>query len=194
MRLQSAFGSTIDPRMPIAADSATATFVYSAAPSAARMSRDAQQRALFIVPGPQDRGTFVVTAGHVSTTVADTQPPPLSEQSAADVAVGQLLRMGAWEKDWDGNQAAKPLGFSLRQAREFVRALSAESTIPRPALHADGHAILFLRQPDVYAELEFLGDQRVSFYARRGEQEWTDEFSFAGGPLPRGLLEVGLAV
>jgi hypothetical protein len=181
--------------MPIAADAATATYIYSAAPSTAWMSRPAQHRALLIVPGPsQDRGTFVVPAGQFGATVADARPSPPSEQTAADIAVGQLLRMAAWDEDWDGNQAAKPLGFSFRQAREFIRALSAESTVPRPALHADGHAILFIRRPDVYAELEFLGDQRISFYARRGEQEWTDEFSFAGRPLPHGLLEVGLAV
>jgi hypothetical protein len=179
--------------MPIAADAAT--YIYSAAPSAGWVLRRAQHRVLLIVPGPsQDRGTFVVPAGQLGTTVADAQSSPPSEQSAADIAVGQLLRMAAWDEDWDGNQAAKPLGFSLRQAREFIRALSVESAIPRPALHADGHAILFIRRPDVYAELEFLGDQRISYFARRGTEEWSDEFSFAGRPLPHGLLEVGLAV
>jgi hypothetical protein len=130
-----------------------------------------------------DRG--VTSAEAVLTALPKTQ---------ADRTVAQLFELGALDADWDGNEAAKPLAFSLDDARDFIRALAPESVIPRPALHADGHAILFLRGPDVYAEIEFLGKKRISFYARRGGQEWSDEIDFDGRTLPPGLSEIGLAI
>jgi hypothetical protein len=93
------------------------------------------------------------------------------------------------DEDDDGNKV-----YSLKDARTFMRSLSPESIIPRPALHADGHAILFVREPDVYAELEFLGNNKISFYVRRGEQKWSDEISFDGQSLPEGLSQIGLSL
>jgi hypothetical protein len=119
---------------------------------------------------------------------------PVEPKTQADRTVAQLLEFERLEADWDGHQAAKPLAFSLKDARIFIRALAPESIIPRPALHADGHAILFLRGPDKYAELEFLGGARIGFYARRGEREWSDEVFFDGCTLPEGLLQIGLAI
>lgn len=115
-------------------------------------------------------------------------------QSNADATIGQLLRLGQLEADWDGNDAAKPLDYSIKDARTFLRSLSPESVIPRATLHADGHAILFVREPDLYAELEFLGGNKIGFYARRGKDKWSDEFSFNGRSLPEGLLQIGLSL
>jgi hypothetical protein len=114
--------------------------------------------------------------------------------SAADAAVAQILRFEKFEADWDGSDAAKPLEESLKEAHAFIRKLSPDSVIPRPALHADGHAILFVRKPDVYAELEFLGNNQIGFYARRGGQKWSDEISFDGQSLPEGLSQIGLSL
>ncbi len=114
--------------------------------------------------------------------------------SPADAAVAQILRFEKFEADWDGSDAARPLTYSLKEAHAFIRKLSPDSVIPRAALHADGHAILFIRKPDVYAELEFLGDNKIGFYARRGEQKWSDEISFDGQSLPDGLSQIGFSL
>jgi hypothetical protein len=115
-------------------------------------------------------------------------------KTQADRTIAQLFGFENLNADWDGNEAAKPLAFSIKDAREFIRALAPESIIPRPALHADGHAILFIRGPESYAELEFLGARRIGFYVRRGEQEWSDEFYFDGRAIPAGLLQIGFAI
>ena len=131
----------------------------------------------------------------IGSTMSASSGASLEEpRTQADRAVSQLIQFERLQADWDGNEAAKPLPFSLKDAREFVRALAPESVIPRPALHADGHAILFLRGPDVYAELEFLGRKRISFYARRGRQQWSDEIDFDGRTLPEGLSQIGFAI
>ncbi|MGH6811861.1 MAG: hypothetical protein ACREDM_05765 [Methylocella sp.] len=128
------------------------------------------------------------------STVQENVAPVESRLTQADLTAAQLLRMEQWDFDWDGSEAAKPLLFSLKDARTFIRALAPESVMPRPALHADGHAILFVRGPDAYAELEFLGNQRIGFYARQGGQEWTDEIEFDGRTLPEGLSRIGFAL
>jgi hypothetical protein len=140
-------------------------------------------------------GTFRPTAIAEGVSTAQENVSPVeSHLTQADLTTAQLLRMERWDFDWDGSEAAKPLPFSLKDARAFIRALAPESVMPRPALHADGHAILFVRGPDKYAELEFLGNQRIGFYARQGGQEWTDEIEFDGRTLPEGLSRIGFAV
>jgi hypothetical protein len=114
--------------------------------------------------------------------------------SSADAAVAQILKFEKIDADWDGSEAAKPLDYSLKEARSFIRKLAPESVIPRPALHADGHAILFVKDADAYAELEFMGNNKISYYARRGGEKWSGEIIFDGGLLPEGLSRIGLSL
>jgi hypothetical protein len=95
----------------------------------------------------------------------------------------------------DGSGAARPSPESLKDAREFIRSLAPESVFPRPALHADGNAVLLLRDADTYAEIEFLGGKKIGFYARRGRDEWADETSFGGASLlPSPMSQLGFAI
>jgi hypothetical protein len=132
----------------------------------------------------------IAAFGTSSTTSAVRSEEP---KTRADRTIAQLFRFEGLDADWDGNEAAKPLAFSIKDARDFIRALAPESIVPHPTLHADGHVILFIRGEDSYAELEFLGGSHVGFYARRGEKEWTDEFYFDGHVIPAGLLQIGFA-
>jgi hypothetical protein len=183
--------------MATAIDTATVLYLYSAMPSPTA-AQPAQQRVLFLLPSEPRRAnaTFVAEAAVRGASTAQEIAPPLAgyERTAADLAIAQLLRMEDWDPDWDGNGAAMPLGFSLRDARAFIRTLSPESVIPQATLHADGHTILFVNSADVYAELEFLEGRAIGFYVRRGGQEWTDEIYFDGRTLPEGLLRAGFAV
>jgi hypothetical protein len=183
--------------MITAIQTATMIYLYEAVPSQTA-ARPTRERALFILPprAPQAGGTFVAEANPQSiSAVGETLLGSADYQSdPADLVVAQLLRMEEWDADWDGCGTAKPLEFSLKDARAFVRALSPESIVPKATLHADGHAILFVNEDDVYAELEFLEDSRIGFYARRGGEQWTDEVFFDGHSLPEGLSRAGFAV
>jgi hypothetical protein len=90
-------------------------------------------------------------------------------------------------------RAAKPNDASVNAAHRFLRTLAPGSVVPEPTLHADGNALLFYRSTDSYVEIEFVDQNRIEFFARRGESEWSDEFSL-GGPMPAGLLEIGFAI
>jgi hypothetical protein len=181
--------------MPAAAETAVALYFYGIEPSMTAIgSRPAQQRSrslaqTLLVPGD---ATFTLTSKPQSAASPEEIIPPCETRlTQADIAVGQLCRMQELDADWDGGGAARPLAFSLKEARAFIRALAPESIIPRATLHADGHAILFLRSADTYAELEFLGNNRIGFYARWGGDEWSDEFHFDGRTLPQALSNIG---
>jgi hypothetical protein len=183
--------------MPIAIDTIADPYVYCASPSVVRHRARSEQSELIIPPLPGGHGRLVAMTDPQAPTPTFMKAEPLPSPvgpTPVDAAIRQLLGMAAWEADWDGNGAEKPIAASLKDARAFLRCLAAGSAIPKPALDADGHAILFLRGDDIYAELEFLEGRRVDFYARRGSREWSDEFSFDGRTLPEGLLRVGLVV
>jgi hypothetical protein len=114
----------------------------------------------------------------------------VSKATQADKVVSQLIRFRNYSANWDGHGAAKPDINSLEFASRFIRKLAPESIIPRAALHADGLAILFWNTPDKYAELEFMENGRINYYARIGELEWSDDFG-DNEPLPQGLLNIG---
>jgi hypothetical protein len=129
-----------------------------------------------------------------SRATTDSAQTAIPKPTLADATIAQLLRFELYNENWDGNGAARPLNESLKKAREFIRALSPESVIPRPALHADGHTVLLLNRHDAYAELEFLDDSRINYFAKHGGREWSGEISFNGSNLPQGLGEIGFAV
>lgn len=201
--------------MPTAIETSTALYLYGTEPSMTAAASQAAQRRervpspewLNLIRGrqhfitgdfptlPLESGSITDVLGHVQAiSTAAEESIPEEPATRADVVVAQLIRLEQFDANWDGSGAAKPLSFSTKEAREFIRSLAPESVIPRPTLHADGHAILFLREADLYAELEFVGDKRIDFYARRGGQEWSDEFDFDGHTLPEGLSKVGLVI
>jgi hypothetical protein len=182
--------------MPIALETAVASYLNGSQPSiTAVASQPAQPRTRIVAPAPRQGLTSRATELRESVpTASNDNPIPESAKTPADIAIAQLIRLEQFDADWDGSDAAKPIVGTLKEARAFIRALAPESVVPRVTLHADGHAILFIRKPDVYAELEFLGNNKIGFYARRGEQKWSDEISFDGRSLPEGLSQIGLSL
>jgi hypothetical protein len=183
--------------MPCTAETALTLYLYGAQPGMTAVTSRPSQRRVLLFPTPRrDEGGTLAAAHHANgvSTAQEGMPDAASPLTQADLIVAQLLRMETFDSDWDGSEAAKPLAFSLVDAREFIRSLAPESIMPRPALHADGHAVLLLSTPETYAELEFLGDKKIGFYARRGGQEWGEDFSFDAGLLPDGLSQIGFVV
>ena len=149
------------------------------------------------VPAKADDGAYLIDESAIPAVdwqTIEKMAPAAERQTAADRTVSQLLQFERLQSDWDGSGAGKPIAASLKDAREFIRRLTPESTIPMATLHADGHAVLLVTGADAYAEIEFLGDKRLGYFARRDGQEWGDEVFFNGGNLPAGLPEIGFAI
>jgi hypothetical protein len=182
--------------MPIVLETAVATYLNGSQPSITAVASRAAQTQTYVLtrvqhPLPRPTVALITEDG---PTVSIDNPLPEATKSAADLAVSQLILFEEFGADWDGNGAAKPINETLKDARSFVRSLSAESVIPRATLHADGHAILFVRGTDLHGEIEFLGGNKIGFYVRRGKDEWIDEIFFDGKSLPEGLSQIGFAL
>jgi hypothetical protein len=177
------------------------TYVYPDVAQTALVSREAQRRALSFDPlSPVTivvsfaPGDTVAAVAPPSSTRIDIGLPAVSIRSPADQTIAQLLSFEQLGPDWDGNHAAAPISSSIKGARTFLRALSPESQIPQPTLHANGNVLLFVNGPDGYAELEFLDDRRIEFFASRDDRQWSEEIQFNGRSLPEGLSAIGFAI
>lgn len=94
--------------------------------------------------------------------------PPSTEPERATTAIeeviGQLRSWSLFTANWDGEQALAPVPQSLRDATAFVSIWPPDKEPPAPMLLSSGHAGLFLESDTLYADLEFLGDGRVTYY------------------------------
>ena len=122
-----------------------------------------------------------------ATAIGEPMEGIESKPSAFDKIVAQLIRFEGFERRLGRKRCFQPNLESLKDARAFIRALAPESIVPQATLHADGTAVLLLLTNDTYVELEFPGSNMVGYFARRGSQEWNDDFSFADGYLPDAL-------
>ena len=182
--------------MTFTADEITWIHLVNAEPSVTAIaSRRAQTRA-YVLPSVLPQSNSTATTNASSAAIGETQraiPIVDAPQSAIDVSVSQLLKLQDLSDNWDGYGAAKPKRESMDAAHKFLRSLALESVIPRPALHADGNAILFFTQGERQAQIEFLDQDTAEFFAKRGDEEWSDVLK-VDGSLPKGLLEIGFSI
>lgn len=97
---------------------------------------------------------------HSTTQCDDTDRPTTSLEKL----VGELRGWQSLTANWDGEGAAVPDAKSLKEAVSFVRLLGERDPLPEPMLHASGHAGLFWKDDNLYADIEFLGDRRIAYY------------------------------
>jgi hypothetical protein len=186
--------------MPPVAHNITEAYLYDTQPMVSlTKAREAQAYVRVVsdqevLPPWLSFKTDYVKSGNENTKQQGVTADLDTSRTMADVTIEKLLRLEKLDADWDGNDAAKPIGYSIKEARNFIRKLSPESIVPGATLHADGHAILFVRRLDIYAEIEFLGDNKIGYYARRGEEKWSEEFFFDGRSLPEGLSRIGFSL
>lgn len=131
-----------------------------------------------LVIGTADQGAFLaliyplgdfspqVSARTFFSTPADVVPIPRAT-TANEYVIGELRRYRTLDENWDGEGAAAPQSNSLIGAEEFVRLLPGNVPAPAPMLNATGRAGLFWEQDGLYADVEFLGDGRATYYVER---------------------------
>lgn len=108
-------------------------------------------------------GTSVAT---IFDPISDQLFGEVSERQTSQVekTVGELRRWLALAPDWDGEGAAAPVALSIKSASDFIRLLPENIADAEPMLHANGHAGLFWNENGRYADLEFLGDDRIAYF------------------------------
>ena len=128
------------------------------------------------------------TEGTSSTEVflSDEFESPVFERetSNAEVAVGELRRWATLAENWDGEGASTPDKASLKSASNFVRLLTLAAMDVAPMLNANGRAGLYWNQGDFYADLEFLGDDRIAYFIEKSSDKHKGIVRFESRAVP----------
>lgn len=107
------------------------------------------------------------------------------ETTAQETLIGTLRNWSLLDRDWDGEGSAKPTSSSIHEAVAFVRLIAGSKfDEPEPMLTASGHAALFWNTGDLYADIEFLGDQRIAYFVKRNSDKHKGVVSFDSENLP----------
>lgn len=138
-------------------------------PAAAEQQTRAVQRTFTGWTTAENGTDRTLTAVPQKTSIADipalTKFGEIERQTTVrERLAGELRSWGLLTEDWDGEGATMPNARSLKEAVSFIGLLDEDSVLPEPMLHASGHAGLFWKDSNLYADIEFLGDGRIAYY------------------------------
>lgn len=143
---------------------------------------------------PAQRGTY-----YYSSVASFT---PLTEQSTSIVAnderyeesarlttphenvIGEIRQWGLLGIDWDGEGAAAPDVRSTKEAEAFIRLIDGGIPLPEPMLLASGHAALYWNDGKLYADIEFLGDERIAYFIKNNGDKHKGVLTFNSQKMP----------
>lgn len=87
--------------------------------------------------------------------------------TSREEVMGELRSWAFLPANWDGEGASSADSASIREAVSFVSLLTDDMPTPEPMLLASGRAGLFWDSDELYADLEFTGAGRVTYYIER---------------------------
>ena len=118
---------------------------------------------LTLLAGVHADGGTVATLPDLTTSDA---PIATGERAttAAEKLIGEIRGWTLLDPNWDGEGAAAPIVTSLKESVAFIRLLGNAVELPDPMLLSAGHAGLFWKTGNLYADLEFLGDGRIAYF------------------------------
>jgi hypothetical protein len=106
------------------------------------------------------------------------------ETTSQELLIGELRNWALFDENWDGEGAAKPIPASIRDAVSFARLLDASTHEPEPMLLASGRAALFWNEGGLYADLEFLGGNRIAYFVQKNGDKHKGVASFDPEKMP----------
>ena len=122
------------------------------------------------------------------------EPMNLSRpDTVAEQIIGELRDWILLDANWDGEGASYPLQASIAQTVKFVRLLSSDYYSPEPMLLSSGRAGLYWNENDLYADLEFTGNNSITYYINRAGEKYKGVVDFDMSTIPplfRTLLQL----
>lgn len=151
------------------------------------------------IPAPKITSrTSVLTSPSGATVIGGTVAPlrefasdevPLAQGDRATTTqerlIGEIRSWALFDSNWDGEGAVAPMVSSLKESVAFVRLLDNAAELPDPMLMNTGHAGLFWKTDNLYADLEFLGDGRIAYFIEQeGEGKHKGVVKFDSKKMP----------
>lgn len=98
--------------------------------------------------------------------------------------IGEMRRWLLLGANWDGEGSQAPSHQSIKEASAFVRLIDDTLPLPEPMVLASGHAALYWNTGDIYADLEFLGNQRIAYFIKKHEDKHKGVLTFDSNNMP----------
>jgi hypothetical protein len=125
----------------------------------------------------------LINTDPISDQFADEDISLFRETTARELLIGELRSWRLFGPNWDGEGASAPDIGSLKSAEHFARLVS-ESNLPAPTLYASGRAGLFWNSPSLYADIEFLNGNRISYYIERAGDKHKGVVNYSADQMP----------
>lgn len=106
------------------------------------------------------------------------------ETTAQEKIIGEIRSWNELEDNWDGENGLKPVEASMEEATSFIYLLNKNLSLPEPMLLSSGRIALYWDEDDLYADIEFIGDGRVTFFIKRNEHEEKGIIDFDSQKMP----------
>lgn len=129
---------------------------------------------------------FQATQSSVITTVATHETFDVSarETTSLEKLIGEIRNWALFEADWDGEGSVQPSAASIKEIVSFARLINTETQYPEPMLLASGHTALFWNGDGLYADLEFLGDNRIAYFIKKNSDQHKGVVKFDSESMP----------
>ena len=109
---------------------------------------------------------------------------PVRETTSQELMIGELRNWALFGDNWDGEGASRPSSASINDAVSFARLLDANVRESEPMLLASGHAALFWNEAGLYADLEFIGNNRIAYFVQRNNDKHKGVVTFDPEKIP----------
>jgi len=106
------------------------------------------------------------------------------DTSPQENIIGELRQWNLLVANWDGEGATKPKLNSIKEAVSFVRLLDDKGALPEPMLLGSGNAALYWNEPGLYADIEFLGDNRIAYFIKINSDKHKGVLTFDSQKMP----------
>lgn len=106
------------------------------------------------------------------------------QTSDVEKAIGEIRHWASFSENWDGEGANLPSTESIRDSVSFLRLIADSEQLPQPMLHATGNVSLFWNDNGLYADVEFLGQNKVAYFIKRNEDKHKGVISFDSEKMP----------
>jgi hypothetical protein len=137
---------------------------------------------------PSPTKTYQAVRGSTSNigSVANDEvfDTPIRETTSQEFLIGELRSWALFDYNWDGEGASRPSFASIHDAVAFARLLDSNVREPEPMLLASGHAALFWNEAGLYADLEFIGNNRVAYFVQKNDDKHKGVMTFDPEKMP----------
>lgn len=124
------------------------------------------------------------TSSYGSVSNGELFDTPARKTTSQELLIGELRNWALFGENWDGEGASRPSSASINDAVSFTRLLDANLREPEPMLLASGHVALFWNEAGLYADLEFLGNNRVAYFIQKNDDKHKGVVTFDSEKMP----------